>query len=103
MNKSEFVSKVAAKSEMSNAQAGGAVNAVLVVVQHALESGGGGSAPASRGAAATAGKEAAGMGCATGSAALGAASETAATAPATAVVWPTAEAGSHSANDTHQA
>ena len=39
MNKTEFVSKVAAKSEMSNAQAGSAVNAVLEVIQDALKSG----------------------------------------------------------------
>ncbi|HMO01059.1 MAG TPA: HU family DNA-binding protein [Miltoncostaeaceae bacterium] len=39
MNKTEFVSKVAAKSEMSNAQASSAVSAVLEVIQDALKSG----------------------------------------------------------------
>ena len=39
MNKTEFVGRVAAKSEMSNAQAGSAVNAVLEVIQDALKSG----------------------------------------------------------------
>ena len=39
MNKTEFVGRVAAKSEMSNAQAGNAVNAVLDVIQEALKSG----------------------------------------------------------------
>lgn len=39
MNKTEFVSRVAARSEMSNAQAGTAVKAVLDVIQDALKSG----------------------------------------------------------------
>lgn len=39
MNKSEFVSRVAAQGDMSNAEAGRAVQAVLDVIQEALKGG----------------------------------------------------------------